>query len=274
MVVSSPWLPAPFRVARRTQEDHETVALELEPPAGGLPSFRPGQFNMLYVPGVGEVALSICGAAEGRYRHALRAVGPVTRALAALSPGDAVGLRGPFGSAWPLAHAEDRDVVLLAGGIGLAPLKPALEELLRRRERYARVVVLIGARSPSALVFRPELEAWRRDPSLEVDVTVDRSEAGWRGRVGMITALLAHARLAPAKTVAWVCGPEIMMRFVAAELERLGVPLDRVHVALERNMKCAVGFCGHCQLGPAFVCKDGPVFPYSRLAPWLAARDI
>lgn len=234
---------------------------------GAAPGFRPGQFNMLYAFGIGEVPISISGdpAETARIVHTVRAVGPVSRALAALKPGDSVGLRGPFGGSWPVEAAAGRDVLLIAGGIGLAPLRPALYHLLRNRSHYGRVALIYGARGPDDLLFRHELDQWRRLPDLQVRVTVDRAGADWTGDVGLVTALLPKVRFTPEDTLAMICGPEVMIRFAARALEDLGVPGARIFASLERNMKCAIGLCGHCQFGPEFICRDGPVFSFERI---------
>lgn len=273
---ADPMRPAPFRVERATRETHDVVTLELAP-AGGPFAFRPGQFTMVYAFGVGEVPLSISGdpGRPGRLVHTLRAVGAVTRAIASARKGDVLGVRGPYGSGWPVEAAEGSDVVVMAGGMGLAPLRPVLHRILSRRDRYGRVVLLHGTRTPDDLLFGAELARWRKRFDLQVEVTVDRAPAGrWKGDVGAVTALLPRAAFDPAKAAAFVCGPEVMMRYGAAALLERGVPGARIAVSTERNMKCAVGFCGHCQLGPTFVCKDGPVFPWPRIGPLLAVREL
>ena len=276
MTAPDPFLPQPWRVERRRRELIGAVTLELAPLAGARPDFAPGQFNMLYVFGVGEVAISLSGDA-GRgttFVHTLRNVGAVSGALTALQVGASVGVRGPFGRGWPLAEAEGADVLLVAGGLGLAPLRPALYAILARRERYGRVLVMVGSRSPEDILYRRELEHWRRRPDLEVLLTVDHADADWRGHVGVVPALIPHAGLDPAETLALVCGPEVMMRFTANALLAAGIRPERIHLSMERNMKCAVGQCGHCQFGPFFVCKDGPVLRYDRIGTILAVPEI
>lgn len=270
-------LPAPWRVEQVRKETGDTFTLALTPVADAPPLvFAPGQFNMLYVFGVGEVPISISGnpVEPSPLTHTTRAVGTVTRAMWKLKRGDMLGVRGPYGSGWPVAEAVGRDVVLVAGGLGLAPLRPALYHLLARRGEFGKVVVLYGTRTPQDLLFRPELRRWGARRDLHVKVTVDRAVGQWRGNVGVVTTLIPHAPFAPSNTVAMVCGPEVMMRFTALELQKRGVPPDRIFVSLERNMKCAIGFCGHCQYGPAFVCKDGPVFRYDRVRPLLYVREF
>jgi len=272
-----PMRPAPFRVVRSRPETHDTYTLTLEPAGGnGTFCFEPGQFNMLYAPGVGEAAISMSGPA-GAVRqvvHTIRAVGRVTQTLRRLQRDDRVGLRGPFGTPWPVEQAEGRDVLLVAGGIGLAPLRPALYRILGQRERYGRVVLLFGARSPEDILFEKEIETWRGRFDVDVEVTVDRAGPRWRGNVGVVTTLIPRIQFDPANTVAFVCGPELMMHFTQRDLDRRGVPEEQVWISMERNMKCGVGFCGHCQLGPLFVCKDGPVFRHDRVAALLGVREV
>ena len=271
-----PMLPHLFEVARVRAETYDTHTLELMPLERRVVPFQPGQFNMLYLFGLGEVAISISGdpAHPSPLVHTLRSVGAVTRGLCALKPGDTLGVRGPFGTAWPLEEAVGSDVVLVAGGIGLAPLRPAIYRLLAERRRYGRIVILCGARSPQDILFRRELEKWRSRFDLEVTATVDYAAGDWNGHVGVVTTLIPRAGFDPSHTVAMACGPEVMMRFAVRELERRGVSPDRIYVSMERNMKCAVGFCGHCQYGPRFVCKDGPVFRFSDLAPLFDVREV
>ncbi len=274
---ADPMRPAPFRVARRVVETHDAFTLWLESVNGpGGFSFQPGQFNMLYAFGAGEVPVSMSGppGAVKQAVHTIRAVGPVTQTLRRLKRGDVVGLRGPFGSAWPVSLAEGSDVVLVAGGIGLAPLRPALYHLLAHRERYGRVVLLFGARTPRDILFAREIETWRGRFDADVEVVVDRAAPGWHGLVGVVTTLVPRAHFDPHNTVALVCGPEIMMTFTVRALAHRGVVPARTWVSLERNMKCAVGFCGHCQLGPTFICKDGPVYRWDRVAPLLGVREL
>jgi NAD(P)H-flavin reductase len=272
-----PMVPSPFRVQRVRQETHDTFTLELEPALGedGF-SFQAGQFNMLYVFGVGEVPISISGdpSKDRTLVHTTRAVGAVTKAMRRLKRGDILGVRGPFGSHWPVELAAGSDVVIVAGGIGLAPLRPAMYQLLSQRERYGKVVLLYGARTPEEILFPRELERWRAHFDLEVHVTVDRAMGSWRGNVGVVTTLIHKAPFEARNTAAMVCGPEIMMRFTVMELQKRGVKSGNIHVSMERNMKCAIGFCGHCQLGPVFVCKDGPVFCYDRIKDLLTKWEI
>jgi NAD(P)H-flavin reductase len=266
--------PRVARVRKRRREIADVVTLEIE--TGGAFEFAPGQFNMLTAFGVGEAAISVSGdpADEGRLIHTIRAVGAVSRALTELHAGEPIGLRGPFGRGWPMAEAEGRDVIVVAGGLGLAPLRPALYRLLAEREKYGRVVLLYGARGPQDLLYRAELEAWRSRLDVEVEVTVDHARGDWRGNVGVVTPLLARASFDPTRALAMLCGPEIMMRFIGNALCDAGVAEERIYLSMERNMKCAIGWCGHCQFGPVFICRDGPVFPYSDLRSLLSKKEI
>jgi NAD(P)H-flavin reductase len=268
-------LPTPYRVTGKSRELDDTWTLELEPADGaGVGAFRPGQFSMLYAFGAGEVPISVSTVnGDGALVHTVRAVGATTQAICAIEPGEQLGVRGPFGSEWPLAEAEGGDVVVVTGGIGLAPLRPAIEQLVANRDRYGAVSLLYGARSPDEMLFSGQLQEWR-DAGIEVEYTVDTAGTDWDGRVGLVTQLIPLAGFEGARTTALVCGPEVMMRFVATALKDRGVPPGRIHVSLERNMKCAIGHCGHCQLAHQFICKDGPVFALERVEPLLGVREL
>jgi NAD(P)H-flavin reductase len=274
---SATLLPRPFRVARTRRELRDVVTLHLVPGDEGAPlTFQPGQFTMVYAFGVGEAAISISGdpAEPDRLVHTVRAVGAVSTAICAAKERGVLGVRGPYGVCWPVESAEGHDVVIMAGGLGLAPLRPVVYAVIRRRQAFGRVVLLVGARSPDTLLFTRELMRWRARFDLEVRTTVDAGDATWKGDIGVITTLLPRATFDPQNTTAFVCGPEVMMRFAAADLIARGVPADHVFVSMERNMKCAVRVCGHCQFGPDFVCADGPVFPYSRVEAGLRIREM
>ncbi|WP_312030608.1 FAD/NAD(P)-binding protein [Methylosinus sp. H3A] len=268
-----PMVPRVARIAKRRREIADVVTLEIE---GGAFDFAPGQFNMLTAFGVGEAAISVSGdPADGaRLIHTIRAVGAVSRALTELHPGEPIGLRGPFGRGWPMQEAQGRDVIVVAGGLGLAPLRPALYRLFAEREKYGRIVLLFGARSPQDILFRDELEDWRGRLDVEVEATVDHARGDWRGNVGVVTSLISRTSFDPSRTLAMLCGPEIMMRFVANAFIEMSVPQERIYLSMERNMKCAIGWCGHCQFGPVFICRDGPVFPYSQLRGLIAKKEI
>ncbi len=271
-----PMRPDPYRVASVSRELADTVTLELAPVSGRRPPFEGGQFNMLYAFGVGEIAVSLSGApAENdSFYHTIRAMGAVSTTLTGLAPGDTVGVRGPFGNGWPLAQADGADLLVVAGGLGLAPLRPVVYQALADRDRYGRIVVLVGSRHPADLLYRDELEQWREHLDVDIEVTVDHADAGWRGNVGVVPGLIPRAPFDPARAVAMVCGPEVMMRFTVNALRTAGVSDDRIYLSMERNMKCAVGLCGHCQFGPKFICRDGPVLRLDDIADILAVREI
>ncbi len=279
-------VPLPYRVGWRRLDLADTVTLGLEPVDEAIPLPSAGQFDMLWEPGVGEVPISLSGLPDepqhGMLEHTIRAVGPVTSALWAKEVGDVVGVRGPFGYGWDLRQAHHRDLLVVAGGLGLAPIRPVVSHALAQRDRFGRVVLLVGARDPGSLLYADQLERWRGRFDVDVEVTVDtatppgRGDATtppWHGDVGMVTRLLDRAPVTPADTIAVVCGPEVMMRVVADSLLDRGVSADRIWLSLERNMRCAVGHCGHCQLGPLFVCKEGPVVPWSAARPLVMARE-
>ncbi|GAA2208057.1 FAD/NAD(P)-binding protein [Nonomuraea monospora] len=266
-------IPSPYRVRSRRPDRADTVTLTLEPVDGACPPFLPGQFTMLYAPGVGEIPVSISGhARSGGYVQTIRAVGAVSRALCRVRRGGVVGVRGPFGTHWELPDAHGLDVVVAAGGLGLAPLRPVIRELAAHGARYGRISLIAGTRTPSTLIYPRELARWGRD--FDVQVTVDHPDRTWKGPTGLITKLVGRIVFEPARTYAFVCGPEIMMRATAEELLRRGVPAGRIALSLERNMKCGLGRCGHCQLGPLFTCLDGPVLTYDKVSDLLEVKQL
>ena len=272
---ADPMVPHVARVLRRRCDGPQVFTLDIEP-TEAMSDFAPGQFNMLTVFGVGEVPISLSGdpAEPGRLVHTIRAVGAVSAALTRLDSGDVLGLRGPFGMGWPMAEAAGRDVVIVAGGLGLAPLRPALYRLFAERARYGKITLLYGTRSPADILFRHEIEDWRRRLDIDLDVTVDHAGSDWHGHVGVVTTLIRRADFDPLDAIALVCGPEVMMRFAIAALREVGVADEAIYLSMERNMKCAVAFCGHCQFGTVFVCRDGPVFRYDRIRTMLALKEI
>ncbi|HXQ61667.1 MAG TPA: FAD/NAD(P)-binding protein [Acidimicrobiales bacterium] len=282
--------PVPYRVVGRRDETGDVTTLSLSPVTDDPMTFLPGQFNMLTAFGLGEAAISVSGAPRrgGPLEHTVRDVGPVTHALCRARIGAVIGVRGPFGTDWRIeggpTAVESRstlgsgtaggpgDAVVVAGGIGLAPLRGAVHELMARREREGgRVFVIVGAREPSQVIYRDDLERWA-GAGAEVAVTVDVSAPGWTGHVGLVTSLLGDAGFDPAEATALVCGPEIMMRFTARALIDSGVGSGRIQVSLERNMQCGVAWCGHCQYGPLLLCRDGPVLPYDKVARLMTQR--
>ncbi|MEJ2069812.1 MAG: FAD/NAD(P)-binding protein [Syntrophobacterales bacterium] len=270
-------LPHLFRVESRHRETADTFTLTMTPSGSGSEwPFAPGQFNMLTAFGIGEVPISISGdpAEPQRLIHTIRAVGAATRHLCKLGRGDLVGVRGPFGTAWPVKEAEGRDLVFVAGGLGLAPLRPAIYHALANRPAYGNIEIIYGARSPQDMLYFRELKGWRGRFDARVHVTVDAAPPEWRGRVGVVTKVIDLARFDPPHTVALMCGPGVMMRFTVQGLMARGVEPDNIYVSMERNMQCGLGLCGHCQLGPVFICKDGPVFPFSRIKDWFAKREV
>jgi NAD(P)H-flavin reductase len=258
-------------------ETDDTFTLQIDLGAMGETfSFLPGQFNMLYVFGLGEAAISISSDASqgGMLAHTIHRVGTVTTGLAQMKRGDVIGLRGPFGSAWPITAARGKDVCIVAGGIGLAPLRPVMYAMLRERTAFERIILLYGARSPLDLLYRVELEEWAKEHNVEVLVTVDRGDSSWKGYIGVVTSLFSYIKLDARATVGYVCGPETMMKYTIDEMERRGLAEDQIYLSMERNMKCAVGFCGHCQYGPEFICKDGPVFTLPRIRHLLDKKEL
>jgi NAD(P)H-flavin reductase len=271
-----PMLPRPYRVVRRRTETGDITTLWLAPQEQPLAPHRPGQFTMLYQPGLGEIPISISGRPEagGTLVQTIRAVGPISQALHDAPVGALVGARGPFGTHWDLAAAEGGDAVVIGGGCGLAPLRPVLLALLAERSRYRRVLGVLGARDPGQFSFAEEISGWAARSDLDLHRTVDVPAPGWPGLVGLVTRPLEDVDLVPEETTAFLCGPEVMIRGAAELLMRRGVPATRIQVSMERNMKCAVGHCGHCQLGPLLLCRDGPVLSYAVAGPLLAVREL
>lgn len=275
----NPWLPEAVVIQQITTEMPDVATYDLafvDRTRSTSYQFQPGQFNMLYLPGVGEIPISVSGDSQSTstLAHTIRAVGNVTNGIASLQCGDTLGLRGPYGTSWPLADCLGRDAVLVAGGIGLAPLRPVIYHLLRHRQQFGQITLLYGIRRPNQQLYEREYSAWIRD-GMAVEVTVDRSVSNWSGHQGPVTLLIEQlAGIDVANCVVMTCGPEVMMRFVAQSALQRGIPASRIWVTLERNMQCAIGLCGHCQLGPAFVCKTGPIFRYDHIAAWLAIEGL
>ncbi|MGD3110656.1 FAD/NAD(P)-binding protein [Streptomyces sp. YGL11-2] len=266
-------VPLPYRVTARTDQTADTADIALDPVADALPPFVPGQFAMVHAFGVGDIPLSMSDLDGHRLTHTVRAVGAVSRALHGLRPGATVGVRGPFGIGWELFAAQGRDVLVVAGGLGLAPLRPLVRAVLAARRRYGRLAVLIGTRTPGDLLCTRDLDDWRA-AGARIEVTVDRPDDSWQGDVGVVTGLLDRAEFDPGHAAAFVCGPEVMMRAAARDLVHRGLAPHRVRISLERTMHCGTGHCGHCQLGPLLLCRDGPVVPWSIAEPLLSVREL
>jgi len=273
--VRGPMTPVPYRVVSRAPETGDTWTLLLEPLADPVVP-APGQFNMLYAFGVGEVPISTSAAPDpsGILVHTIRDVGAVSHALISSKPETVIGVRGPYGTVWPLEEARGRDLVIVAGGIGLAPLRPAVYHALANRDEFTSVCVMVGARTPQELLFIRELEDWRGRFDVDLDVTVDNARGDWHGRVGVVTQLVPRAPFDPATAVAFVCGPELMMTFSARALLARGMPKESIYISMERNMRCGLGHCGHCQLGPTLICRDGPVYRFDEMEQLMEVREL
>jgi NAD(P)H-flavin reductase len=274
---ANPAVPREVEVIERIQESDSVFTLRLrftDPAVHAAYSFHPGQFNMVHLYGVGEVPISIVSDPEDDHLldHTIRAVGRVTRGLAALGVGDRLGVRGPFGRGWPLIEAQGSDVLVLTGGLGCAPSVSAINYILRRRERYGRLVIIQGVRHVDDLIWRDSYRRWAQSPDTTVLLAANEAGPGWPWHVGMVTELLDKASLDTAHTTAMMCGPEGMMRAGVLRLLDLGMPEDLIYISTERNMQCGVGRCGHCQIGPNFVCRDGPVFAYPQIKQFFGVR--
>jgi NAD(P)H-flavin reductase len=275
--LADPMATSIFVIQRVIKDTHDTFTLELvAKKRSERRPYLPGQFNMLYVYGVGEVPISISGNPGDLdlLVHTTRAVGTVTKAMRKLKVGDSIGVRGPYGTSWPVDRAAGADVVIIAGGIGLAPLRPVIYYLLDHRDKFNKIVLLYGTRTPDDILYKNELKKWRGRFDIETHITVDRAVGAWQGNVGVVTTLIGKAPFDPMNALAMVCGPEIMMRFTAMALQKRGVSDDKIYVSMERNMKCGIGLCGHCQMGSEFVCKDGPVYNYDYIKHIFLKREI
>jgi len=268
--------PVPYAVAAKRQDTFDTWTLELEPLDGAPIVPGPGQFNMLYAFGIGEVPISNAGNfdTDERLVHTIRAVGAVTKALCASEVGSVIGVRGPFGNTWPIEAAKGSDIVIVAGGIGLPPLRPAIYHVLKNRNDYGRFALLYGARTPSDLVFLDEVTRWQCDYGVDLDITVDAGDTDWKGKVGLVTKLIPPAEFDADDAKAFVVGPEIMMKFVAQELIKRDLPAESINVSLERTMRCGVGLCGHCQIGPTLVCRDGACYTWDKVEKLIAVKEL
>ena len=269
-------VPRLFVVRAVTPETSDTVTVALDPADGRATPFEPGQFTMIGAPSFPDVPISISGdpSEPTTLVHTVRAVGAATAALERAQVGDTVLVRGPYGQGWQACDAAGADVLIVAGGIGLAPLRPVLYDVVAHRDRFRRVFLVHGGRTPPQLLYRAQLEEWRDRGLLDLVLTADAADRGWREHVGLVTTALPRHELDPASTFAFLCGPEIMMRLTADELCRRGMPMRQIRLSMERNMKCGVGLCGHCQLREHFVCTDGPVFDYGKLHELLTTSEL
>jgi NAD(P)H-flavin reductase len=263
-------------IADSRRETHDTRTLVLQPLDDAPLDFAPGQFTMLLAYGVGEVPISVSGdpATPEILQHTVRDVGSVSHALVTAPIGATLGVRGPFGVGWEVHRGRGSDIVIVAGGIGLAPLRPAVLEVCSDRGSFGRVLLLYGARTPEEILFSEDLRAWSADHGIDVEVIVDHGQHGWNGRVGLVTRLIERAHFEADKAFALVCGPEVMIRHSARALTERGVSPSRVRVSMERSMKCGIGLCGHCQLRELFLCVDGPVLDFDRAAPLMSRSEI
>lgn len=277
--MDNPYLPREVEVIERIQESPDTFTLRLrftDPSQHASYRYAPGQFNMLYLYGVGEVPISIVSDIEDVHMldHTIRAVGRVTKALATLKTGARLGIRGPLGQGWPLRQAQGQDVLIVTGGLGCAPSVSVIRHILRRRGQFGNLTILQGVKHSNDLIWRDQYTTWAKQPDTQVLLAADVTTADWIGQQGLVTTLLDDVNLAATRTIVMLCGPEPMM---IATIERLladGIPPTQIWLSMERNMQCGVGHCGHCQIGPLFVCRDGPVFNYPTVAPLLGVRGF
>ena len=234
-------------------------------------SFAGGQFNMVYLFGVGEVPISIMSDPDDKQGldHTIRIVGRVTKGIEKLGKGDVLGIRGPFGQGWPLEEAKGKDIVVITGGLGCAPVVGAVEYMFRRREEYGHIKIMHGVKTPRDLLYKERFDEWATHEDTQVLLASDQPGRAWHYHVGIVTELFDMVELDPLNTIALMCGPEIMMRAGAKHLAARGVPKQQMYLSMERNMQCGVGLCGHCQVGPYFACKDGPVMAYDKIAAYL-----
>lgn len=270
-----PLLPIAANVTEHRQEWAECVTLTVT--AREMPLFcQPGQFFMVSLPGVGEVPLSVSGTAhdDTGVQFTIAAVGPVTRHLCEQKAGATIGLRGPFGIGWPLHTVSGRDVMLIAGGLGMAPLRPVIQSIIERPIRVKTLTVLCGASIPSSLLYEDDLAEWEHTGRVSVVPVVERPSPTWRGKQGLVTDRIAEADFSSSQTTSFICGPEQMMRAAAKILVECGVATNQMYLAVERNMQCGVGWCGRCQLGPILLCRDGPVVSFDRVGPFFTIPRV
>ena len=266
------YTPTLISVSKVRQELSDTFTLEFDlAEKSEIGLFEPGQFNMMYAFGVGEVPISISGGNEKRLLHTVRNVGAVSAALCRARVGEQVGIRGPYGSSWPVKNCQKKNLLIIAGGIGLAPLRGVIYEVLKNRELYGHVTLLYGARSADTILYSQELAQWQK--KIQVNITIDQADETWVGNVGVVTNLIDKSNI-DQDTIAFLCGPEIMMRFCLNKLLKKQMQPENIFLSLERNMKCAIGLCGHCQYGPYFICKEGPVFRFKSISKLFTIKEL
>lgn len=275
----NPFVPYTAKILSKRQETPNifTYTLKIEDPDYAQSySFLPGQFNMLYVFGVGEVPISIASdpSQSESLEHTIRVVGNVTKLLGKMEAGETLGIRGPFGSHWPLEEAKDKDLIFITGGLGCAPVTGAIQYALKRRNQYGAIKILHGVKKRHDLIYQKKFKAWKAHPNTQVLLTSDQEDRHWKYQVGVVTNLVDEIEINPEKTVVMICGPEIMMRFAVKNLQARGIANENIYLSLERNMKCALGFCGHCQYGPHFICKQGPVVSFDKMEPFFFHKEI
>lgn len=274
---TDPWIPLIYRVTEVEHENRNITTLNMEPDGNeAIEPLRPGQFSMIYAFGVGEIPISVSSILKKRPQiiHTVQNVGEVSKNICKANVGDVFGIRGPFGPPWPTEMAKGKDIIIMSGGLGIAPLRPLIEQIIQERGQYRNVNVLYGTRNTKTILFYTDIISWQADPDINFQITVDYSYQNWRGNVGVVTSLVDKARSDPENTIAFVCGPEVMMRFGVKALLDKGIAEDSIYLSMERNMKCGFGHCGHCQYGPYFVCKDGPVFQYPQIKRYLKLKEI
>lgn len=274
--MTDPYLPLEAEVVTRTMETPgvATLALRLtDPEQRQAFRFRCGQFNMLYLFGLGEVPISIMDQHQDCLLHTIRGVGRISNHLIRLEPGQRLGLRGPFGNSWPLAAARGRDVVFVTAGLGCAPVIAAIRQVIADRQQFGRLVIMQGVKHREDLLWQAQYDAWRQVPDCQVLLAAsEEKQAHPQWSLGMVTVLIDKAEFDPHNCVVMMCGPDPMLRASIRALTAGGVPPEDIHMSLELNMQCAVGMCGHCQLGPPFVCREGPIFSVPRIADWFMLR--
>lgn len=272
-------VPLEATVISRTQESPNIFSLGLRFTDSALNeqyNFQPGQFNMLYIFGIGEVAISIVSDPQhtDELVHTIRAVGRVTNALSKLNPGDRLGVRGPFGRGWPLQDLQGRDILVVTGGLGCAPSVSIINYIMLRRQQFGRLAIIQGVKHSEELIWHEHYEQWMQQQNTQVLLAADVAGHGWPWHTGLVTELLPQVELDISQAATMLCGPEMMMQATSKQLIDRKTPANQIWLSMERNMQCAVGSCGHCQYGPDFVCKDGPVFNYASIQNRLARRGI